>query len=66
VYNPILTTSFINNWKISSARKRQSPDQFFSQKDIVGDAEKMHVLERFDQLGGPFIPSFIHSFFPCV
>jgi hypothetical protein len=26
----------------------------------------MHVLERFDQLGGPFIPSFIHSFFPCV
>ena len=48
VYNPALSTSFINMWRIMTTRKMESPDLFFA-RTYTKDAEKMKVMEYVDK-----------------
>lgn len=48
IYNPALSVSFVNHWKLMTTRKRQSPDLFFS-RTYTRDSEKMKVMSYYEK-----------------
>jgi len=48
IYNPNLTSNFINQWKIMIDRKKNSPDLFFT-KTYTKDKNKMDVMKHYDE-----------------
>jgi hypothetical protein len=53
IYNPSLTVSFINQWKVYQSRKRDNPNIFYSQNYTKGtskDDDKIWVNDQFNQL----------------
>lgn len=48
IYNPNLTSNFINQWKIMIDRKKNSPDLFFT-KTYTKDKDKMNVMKYYEE-----------------
>jgi hypothetical protein len=48
IYNPNLTSNFINQWKIMIDRKKNSPDLFFD-RTYTKDKDKMNVIKHYDE-----------------
>jgi len=48
IYNPDLTSNFINQWKIMIDRKKNSPDLFFG-KTYTKDNNKMNVMKHYEE-----------------
>ena len=47
IYNPNLTSNFINHWKIMIDRKRNNPELFFDKK-YTKDQDKMAVIKHYE------------------
>lgn len=48
VYNPTLSNSFINAWRLMTTRKLESPDLFFA-RTYTKDEDKMRVMEYYEK-----------------
>jgi hypothetical protein len=48
IYNPNLTSNFINQWKIMIDRYKNSPDLFFG-RTYTKDKDKMNVMKHYEE-----------------
>jgi len=48
IYNPALTSNFINNWKVTIDRKKFSSDLFFV-RTYTKDKDKMSVIKHYEE-----------------
>lgn len=48
VYNPALSTSFVNQWRVMTTRKLHSSEMFFA-RTYTKDVAKMAVMDYFDR-----------------
>jgi hypothetical protein len=48
--NPVLTSSFINQWKITLSRRQNDSKTFSQEKHFQGDNEKQFVINQYHRL----------------
>lgn len=56
IYNPVLTSSFINQWKITLSRRQNDAKTFFQERSFQGNIEKQYVIQQFDKLCEEKVP----------
>lgn len=50
IYNPVLTSAFINQWKITLSRRQNDAQLFFQERNFHKNAAKQFVIEEYFKL----------------